>query len=92
MVFNCSGQMTIQTKADVFIGLAQVGAWGCFDVFNRIGVEVLSVASTQFTLVLDGMRVRAKTLLSMNEDIRLVLTAVVFIAMSPGCAGRTKLP
>lgn len=38
--------MTYITVGLIFMGLSQAGCWGCFDEFNRISIEVLSVVST----------------------------------------------
>merc|ERR1719163_2084267 len=74
VVFNCSDQMTYLSMAQIFMGLAQTGAWGCFDEFNRISIEVLSVISTQYKSILDAIRIRAHTFLFMDDEIRLVPT------------------
>lgn len=56
MVFNCSEQMNKDSMAQIFMGLCQSGAWGCFDEFNRISIEVLSVVSTQVKTCLDAQK------------------------------------
>nr|XP_060503678.1 dynein axonemal heavy chain 17 [Panthera onca] len=91
-VFNCSEQMDYKSCGNIYKGLAQTGAWGCFDEFNRISVEVLSVIAVQVKCVQDAIRAKKKTFNFLGEMISLVPTVGLFITMNPGYAGRTELP
>ncbi|XP_066519150.1 dynein axonemal heavy chain 17-like isoform X2 [Hoplias malabaricus] len=91
-VFNCSEQMDYKSCGDIYKGLAQTGAWGCFDEFNRISVEVLSVIAVQVKCVQDGIRDKKTVIHFLGENIKLIPTVGVFITMNPGYAGRAELP
>ncbi|CAH1164042.1 unnamed protein product [Phaedon cochleariae] len=91
-VFNCSEQMDYKSCGNIYKGLAQTGAWGCFDEFNRISVEVLSVVAVQVKSVLDAIKNKKITFDFMGDRIQLVPTVGIFITMNPGYAGRTELP
>ncbi|XP_039332256.2 dynein axonemal heavy chain 17 [Saimiri boliviensis] len=91
-VFNCSEQMDYKSCGNIYKGLAQTGAWGCFDEFNRISVEVLSVIAVQVKCVQDAIRAKKKTFNFLGETIGLIPTVGIFITMNPGYAGRAELP
>ncbi|NWU29126.1 DYH17 protein, partial [Dyaphorophyia castanea] len=91
-VFNCSEQMDYKSCGNIYKGLAQTGAWGCFDEFNRILVEVLSVIAVQVKCIQDAIRARKKKFNFLGETISLVPSVGLFITMNPGYAGRTELP
>uniref|UniRef100_A0A3B3UDD1 Dynein axonemal heavy chain 11 n=1 Tax=Poecilia latipinna TaxID=48699 RepID=A0A3B3UDD1_9TELE len=91
-VFNCSEQMDYKSIGNIYKGLAQTGVWGCFDEFNRISVDVLSVVAVQVKTIQDAVRNKKQRFQFLGEEIELKPTVGIFITLNPGYAGRAELP
>ena len=78
--------------AALFCGLCQVGAWGCFDEFNRLEERILSAVSQQILTIQRGLIERQKSIELLGRPIRLHDNVGIFVTMNPGYAGRSNLP
>mmetsp|Transcript_99782 Transcript_99782/g.149462 ORF Transcript_99782/g.149462 Transcript_99782/m.149462 type:complete len:131 (-) Transcript_99782:2318-2710(-) len=80
--------------AKIFKGLCQSGLWGCFDEFNRIDLEVLSVVAMQVESISSAKKAHHKEFMFPEEvqPLELVDSVGYFITMNPGYAGRQELP
>ncbi|KAK7029674.1 dynein heavy chain [Paramarasmius palmivorus] len=96
LVFCCDETFDFQAMGRIFVGLCQVGAWGCFDEFNRLEERILSAVSQQVQTIQQGLASLAK---NPNTEIELVGKSLkinknmgIFITTNPNYAGRSQLP
>ncbi|KAL1513082.1 hypothetical protein ABEB36_002553 [Hypothenemus hampei] len=92
IVTNCGEGMDYKAIGTTLAGLAQCGAWGCFDEFNRIDISVLSVISTQLQTIRSALMMKLERFTFEGVEISLDSKVGIFITMNPGYAGRTELP
>ncbi|CAI2172645.1 16667_t:CDS:10, partial [Funneliformis geosporum] len=96
LVFCCDENFDFQAMGRIFVGLCQVGAWGCFDEFNRLEERILSAVSQQVQTIQLGLKAITTNPTAEVEIVGKSLTVNantgIFITMNPGYAGRSNLP
>merc|ERR1719199_588460 len=78
LVFCCDETFDFVSLGRIFVGLCQVGAWGCFDEFNRLEERILSACSEQILTIQTGLKARAKEIEILGKPVRLNPNVGVF--------------
>lgn len=92
LVFNCDETFDFSAMGRLLAGLSQVGAWGCFDEFNRLEERILSAVSQQISTIQRGLSERLSNIELLGRTISLHENVGIFITMNPGYEGRSNLP
>ncbi|ORY16897.1 dynein heavy chain [Clohesyomyces aquaticus] len=97
LVFCCDDTFDFQAMGRIFLGICQVGAWGCFDEFNRLEERILSAVSQQVQNIQLGLKKGAEDEKSsqielIGRQLKVNSSTGIFITMNPGYAGRSNLP
>jgi dynein heavy chain 1 len=92
LVFNCDSAFDYAAMGRIFSGLCQVGAFGCFDEFNRLEERILSAVSQQILTIQRGLLTNAPSIDLLDTPCKLSKEVGIFVTLNPGYAGRSNLP
>ncbi|KAG5519734.1 hypothetical protein PMAC_000007 [Pneumocystis sp. 'macacae'] len=95
-VFCCDDAFDFQTMGRILLGVCQIGAWCCFDEFNRLEEKILSAISQQIQFIQLALRNNQENdyiqIELINKKIKVNPETGIFVTMNPGYAGRSNLP
>ncbi|XP_046384032.1 dynein axonemal heavy chain 12-like [Ischnura elegans] len=83
MLFNCSKAMDCSGMCKLLKGLATTGSWLCFDDFERIEQNVLSVMTQHISNILNAIKQNSSEILLNGCELAFKPYCYVCITMSP---------
>lgn len=92
LVFNCDDSFDFTAISRILLGICQVGAWVCFDEFNRLDSKMLSAVSSQIEKIELGLSNNSIAIDLLGNVTKLSKNTSIFITMNPTYAGRSSLP
>ena len=82
MIFNCGESLDYKAMAKFFKGLALCGAWSCFDEFDRIKIDVLSVIAQQIQTIQRSISQKLQKIIFDGTEISIDPSCAIFFTMN----------
>ncbi|OWB58788.1 hypothetical protein B5S28_g4867 [[Candida] boidinii] len=93
LVFCCDESFDYQSVSRILVGICRVGAWACFDEFNRLDESMLSAVSTQIEKIEDNLQKNDGSLVQLiDTQFSVNPDSGIFITSNPNYSGRSELP
>ncbi|XP_072152186.1 dynein axonemal heavy chain 3 isoform X4 [Bemisia tabaci] len=92
IIFNCTENLGYRVIGKFFKGIAQAGAWSCFDELNRIQLQVLSVIAQQVQNIHAAIISKTERFIFEGIEITINPSCAIFITLNPGTIGCHPLP
>lgn len=89
--FCCDNRFNFKLMGSILIGLCKIGAWGCFDEFNRLEQGTMSSISQLIHNIQVGLKNNDNVTL-LDNNLFVNANTGIFITMNPNYLGRSVLP
>ncbi|ANZ76269.1 BA75_02408T0 [Komagataella pastoris] len=93
LVFNCDELFDFQAVNRILLGICRVGAWACFDEFNRLDASTLSALSAEIAKIQFALQSPSAVEVEiLNTFTTINRASSIFITSNPDYSGRSIIP